>query len=159
MTESAPETNRPASRCPVWLRAVLVVCVVGWIAWLAGLAVETANPVSLNRAQILAADVVVEGHWLDFPGGRLEVHRVWKRPTLPREVIIRELPAIGVPHEGGVLLPLTLVGPAEYRLTSGDLPNPPTFDGPDPRAVSKVRPIGYPATEAAVRELEQILNP
>lgn len=159
MTESAPETSRPASRGPVWLRTVLVVCVVGWIAWLAGLAVATANPVSLNRAQILAADVVVEGHWVDFRRGRLEVHRVWKRPMLPREILVRELPVQSVPHEGAVLLPLTRVGHAEYRLTSGDLPNPPAFDGSDPRASSKVRPIGYPATEAAVRELEQILNP
>ncbi len=159
MTDSAPETNRPASRCPVWLQAVLVVCVVGWIAWLAGLALETANPVSLNRAQILAADVVVEGHWLDFPSGRLAVHRVWKRPMLPREITIRELPALGVPHEGAVLLPLTRIGKTDYRLTSGELPNPPAFDGPDSRETSKVRPIGYPATEAAVRELGQILNP
>lgn len=159
MTESTPESIRPASSAPVWLRAVLAVCVIGWIAWLAGLAVETANPVALNRAQILAADVVVEGRWLDFPRGRLGVDRVWKRPMIPREITIRELPFQGVPQEGPVLLPLTRIGKTDFRLTGGVLPNPPAFDGPDLREGSKVRPIGYPATISAVRELEQILNP
>jgi hypothetical protein len=158
VTEPAPETNRPAGRLPAWLRAILILSVVGWIAWLAGLAVETANPVSLNRAQILAADVVVEGRWLDRTRSRLEVHRVWKRPTMPREITIRELPALAVPREGPILLPLTRIGRTDYRLTNGEIPNPPGFGGPERSAESKVRPMGYPATEDSIRELEQVLR-
>lgn len=159
MTAPPPDSVCPARRPPLWLLAVLGLCIVGWVAGLGGLAVTTANPLSLNRAQILAADVVVAGRWVDLAQGRLAVERVWKRPALPGEITIRELPPLSVPQDGPVLLPLTQIGKGEFRLTSGRLPNPPASGRPDLAQESRVRPQGYPASETAIRELEQILNP
>lgn len=158
MTVPAPDAAGPARRPPLWFLAVLVLCVVGWIACLADLAVTTANPQSLNRAQILAADVVVVGHWVNLPQGRLAVEQVWKRPTLPAEITVRELLPLSVPQSGSVLLPLTQIGKDQFRLTSGPLPNPPTSGRPGLAQESHVRPQGYPASEAIIRELEQLLH-
>lgn len=142
----------------MWLRAVLVLCTLGWIAWLAGLAVETSNPVALNRAQILAADVIVEGRWLDAAHGRIAVERVWKRSSAPKEIVVRELPDLGIPKNGAVLLPLTQIGKNEFRVTSGEVRNPAEFGGAELRRVAHVQPLGYPATADAIRELEQLLQ-
>lgn len=163
MTEqSVAETVTPATvplgASPRWrlLLATLGFAVALWIGFLGYLAWTTANPVLLNRAQIAAADVILAGHWVEPAQGKFVAERSWKQNGVSGEIVVREFQPGTAPAEGPILLALTRIQGNEYRITAGELTNPGESDpsGNSDR-MARVRPLGYPATDALIAELNQ----
>ncbi len=150
MTTESASTNSADRKRPVLLLAVAVLF-VGWIGYLAYLALTTRNPIVLSRPQLLAADVVVLGR-VDALDGPVVVEKV-VRAAKPEQA-----PAEGKPVEirnlseckddwggaGRYLLPLTAEpGGKGYRVTA--IPRSPGYFGGSPRIYRAT-----PRTEAQI---------
>jgi len=126
----------------VWMATIALVAV--WWAFLMGLAWLTANPVTLNYRQIEDSRYVVTGRVANLSDGTVEVEREWRREE-PLEVVrVEDLKRSGAVEGQTYLIPLRPNGDGLYRVT------------PTPR-VDAVPPI-YPATDAAIGQLESILQ-
>lgn len=126
-----------ARRCSAALIALL------WCAALAWLALATANPVTLNRRQILDADAVVTVRIVDLPAGTCEIVKQWTGDPLPEEIVVERLLETAARGDGEWILPLARDRDGMSVLTS--------------RLPSKARLV-YPATPEAVAQLESILR-
>jgi hypothetical protein len=107
------------------------------MAWL------TANPVTLNRDQILRADFVITGKVESEPALReVLVLREWKKNGLTGKIHVENLEDARVRRGGTYLMPLSHASTG-YRVT-------------ETRASSPA--IVYPATPEAIDQLEKILG-
>lgn len=148
LSESSPlpgggETVGSARGLWLW-PAVLLFAV--WFAFLVTLAVLSANPVTLNRAQIRRADVVVEATVEDPATGACRIERSWpEAPQLGAVIRIANLGELGVRTSETYLLPLERKerGPG-FRI----VPTPPPLS----------KPLIYPAGDESRRQLEEILS-
>jgi hypothetical protein len=133
----------PARRLWLW-PAVLVFAV--WFAFLVTLAVLSANPVTLNRAQIRRADLVVEATVETPSTGEWRIVRSWpEAPQLGAVITIAGLGELGVRAGETYLLPLERhERGAGFRIA----PTPPPLS----------RPLIYPADDESRRQLEEILG-
>jgi hypothetical protein len=137
---SSVDTPARRSRGPLLLIAVLTVC---WCATLIVLAWRTANPVTLNRDQILRADFVITGKIESEPAtGQVSVSREWKKNGLTGTIHVENLPDARARRGETYLLPLSPVSTG-YRVTQARLDNSAA--------------LVYPATPTAIGQLEQIL--
>lgn len=123
------------------LRAAAVTAAVWWAA-LGLLAIGTANPVTLNRAQILSATAVVTGHVVDAEAGTVRVERQFHGIALPEEITVEGLADSGARNGRTYVLPLSGFSPEELQVEPSRLPG-------QPRLI-------YPATEAALAQLAGI---
>lgn len=157
MNGSPPAAGTPG-RGPAW---IIFAGALAWIGVLLVLVLSAANPVVVNRAQVLDADVIVLGEWQPGPTPRLTVERTWKSTLAEPSVEVR--PLDGASPRGRVIVPLTRVSSRLFTVTHGRLPNPPEHPaaGRMPReiATAEVRPQVYPATDAVIRQLEAFLSP
>jgi hypothetical protein len=129
----------PASPRPPWLP----LAVAGlWVAALAVLALTTANPVVLNWAQLRAARYIVTARVIDVATGRCEVQQQWTAGERLTTITVRNLAETGA--EGGqvYLLPLVPAAGGEFDVAPTPLP--------------KNRPLVYPATPEAIRQLREL---
>jgi hypothetical protein len=108
------------------------------MAWL------TANPVTLNRDQLLRADFVVTGKVESEPAsvGEVSVSREWKKNGLSGTIHIENLEDARVRQGGTYLLPLSHASTG-YRITEARLANSAA--------------LVYPATPVAIEQLEKLL--
>ncbi len=134
----APPSRR--SRLFLIAASVLAAC---WGIALALLAVFTANPVTLNREQILGSPYVVTGTVVGGPSsGHVSVEREWKQSALTGTIAVENLAAAGARKGSTYLIPLSRSNDA-YRVTEAP------FGGG--------APLIYPATPDATRQLQTLL--
>jgi hypothetical protein len=157
----APPAPEPrASRLGLASVAIAAVA-LAWIAALAVLVVQSANPVIVNRVQVWHADVIVLGVWQPGDPPQLSVERTWKTPLEAKSVGVRA--ARGVTTSGRAIVPLTRISRDLYEVTQGELLNLPerrrTGDKTEEPEPSHVRPLVYPATDDVIAQLEALLSP
>ncbi len=160
-----PEPVSPGQRR--WALAGILIVALAWIGILATLVVVSSNPVVLNRTQIAAADVIVEGRWRPGSPPQVEVDRVWKGQLSAPSVVVHGTVPVEIPGEI-ILVPLSRITPGPdkprtsevpvYQITQGDLPNLSTGDGQVAGRLASVRPQVYPASEAARTQLQSLLS-
>ncbi len=152
---AAASNGSPASRLPSGRLAVAAAVFVVWAAGLISLAIVTSNPVTLNRAQIIAAAVVVEAvsdaeapvpegwqHW--------RVLRSWPANQTGDLLEIEGLD--GLPLEAGQSYLIPLVPVLQKRSKNRNRWR--VVLTPQPFAA----PLVYPADSHTVAELEGILQ-
>lgn len=127
-----------------------------WLLALAGLAIFTANPVTLNRHQIELAELVVSGRVVDLGSGEVAVERTWKGAAPADQLQVGNLADTPAAAGGVYILPLTaaegglVVTPARRRRDERAARQPLDTGGP---------PLIYPATPEALEQLQQALAP
>lgn len=126
------------------LLVAAAVLAAGWLGSLAVLALRTANPVTVNRAQLLSSDAVV----IAEPGGGSGWSVVLRVDSTLAGDVPEEVRAGGVEPErfaagGRFLVPLRETD-AGFVVT----PAPPALKGV---------PLVYPATDETVRAAKEIL--
>lgn len=141
LPKSEVSTSRARSR---WLAALTVAFL--WIAGLALLAIFTANPITLNRDQILRSEIVLRGTVLDTTQSRVKVDQTWKGSDVPIELRVENLAETGARVQQSYLLPLSVArgDRRTYRVTESLLPNG--------------APLIYPATPEAEAMLGELLH-
>ena len=139
LTEAQQIDHRFALRR--WWRAVIVT--LFWLLALAILAVWTANPVTLNRVQILEADAVLKVAVEDWATGRMRVDKSWKQPIDDKQIQITELPRDSQLAGTVLLIPITHQR-GRWIVTPSLLPNG--------------APLVYPATPESERQLQSLLD-
>jgi hypothetical protein len=116
---------------------------ITWCAILIAMAWLTADPITLNRDQILRADFVITGRVASDPAaGEVSVLREWHKNALSGTIHVENLGDVRVRTGQIYLMPLSHAA-AGYRITEARLANSAL--------------LVYPATEEAVGQLEQIL--
>jgi hypothetical protein len=114
-----------------------------WSAILITMAWLTADPVTLNRDQVLRADFVITGRVESDPAaGEVSVLREWHKNALNGTIHVENLGDVRVRTGETYLMPLSHAATG-YRITEARLANSAL--------------LVYPATQAALSQLEQIL--
>jgi hypothetical protein len=141
--EPSHDSDGPSRRVWLW-PAVLLFAV--WCVFLVSLAVRTANPVTLNRAQIRQADLVVEATVDTLASGECRVVRTWPEASqLGPRIVVAGLADLGVRPGSAYLLPLQRNEQGtEFHIA----PGPPPLS----------KPLIYPADDEARRQLVEILG-
>lgn len=111
-----------------------------WLAFLLFLTLTSANPITLNRSQILDADLVVIAKVLDPAAGRCELIESLNGPAIGTSFAVRRLDASGAQVDGLYLIPLSMDVPLRYDIT-------PTPDGSR---------LIYPAVPEALSQFREI---
>lgn len=128
-------------------RMLLVIAAVLTAAWMVALLVMahyTANPVVLNREQILESPYVVTGTVVGEPAsGKVAVEREWKKQALSGTISIANLAATGAKSGVSYIIPLSK---PDESLHVTEVPN------------SEGMPLIYPATAASLDQLKAILD-
>jgi hypothetical protein len=140
----APSTQHGSPASGTARRTAAALIAVVWCVALTWLVLATANPVTLNRRQILDADAVVTAQLIDPATGTCRIVRQWNGTTLPDEIVVAHLDETAVRAGSDWILPLVKTGEEPEVLAS----SPP----------SHARFV-YPATPEALEQLEAILNP
>jgi len=127
-----------------WFWAAVLLFAV-WFVFLATLALRTANPVTLNRAQIRNADLIVEASVEKLATGECRVVQSWpEAPQLGPVITVEGLADLSVRPGEAYLLPLQRSEQnGGFRIA------------PAPPGMSK--PLIYPADDESRRQLEEIL--
>lgn len=140
--EAAAATSSTGLRHPRRLLLSAIALAAGWWLLLGGLALFTANPVTLNREQIRRAPYVATGTLR--ADGTVAVEKEWKRRANLDTLTLPELGEAGYEPGQSYLIPVLQRG-SRYRVMPA-----PWQKTPEPRI--------YPATPEAVRQLEGILK-
>lgn len=135
----------PTNRRSRLFLIVASVLVAVWMVILFLMVRFTANPVALNREQVLKSQYVVIGSVAGDPSqGRVAVEREWKRHALAGTITVENLAATR--PRPGIEYIIPLSHPAEaLRVTEAPFTNG--------------TPVIYPATPAALQQLQAILGP
>lgn len=140
---AATPTEATLRRSRILLVIAAVLAAV-WIVALLVLAHYTANPVMLNREQILDAPYVVTGTVTGDPAsGHVSVDREWKRQALSGTISVANLSATGAKAAGTYIIPLSK---PDATLQVTEAPN------------SNGIPLIYPASPAALDQLKAIVD-
>ncbi len=131
--------SRPSLGPLLFAVAVTVI----WCGILTAMAWRTANPIALNRDQILRADLVITGKVEGNPhAGEVSVIREWKKNGLKGSIHVENLD--DTPARAGETYVMPLAPAATgYRVA--------------PAHMDSVAVLIYPATPAALAQLEEIL--
>ena len=133
----------PLPAPPSRRRLLAAVIAILWPAALALLVLTTANPITLNRRQILEADAVVTAQVIDLESGTCRIVKQWSGENLPHDLVVSKLTEAGIQPAGEWILPLVRSSDG-WEVIPLRLPS-------QPRLV-------YPATADAVRQLQEILD-
>jgi hypothetical protein len=133
-------------------RASLIAAAVSfglWTAALIALAVFTANPITLQYAQIDRARLIVEGTFerseVDARGLiELRVERSWPAGHADATLVIDAGPRLSVKAGQAYLVPLEPIDDGQYGIV--------------PTRVPSAAPVIYPANPRTVAQLNAILN-
>ncbi|MGD9856854.1 MAG: hypothetical protein AB7U20_18050 [Planctomycetaceae bacterium] len=120
-----------------------MVVFVLWMSSLIALALLTANPITLNVAQVTAAPLVIEA--TRNPGqAEWQVSRSWPAGRTAENIRIQGLEQLPIDAGRAYLIPVAPAGAGEYRVVIS----------PKPFAT----PFIYPADRETVADLEAILR-
>ena len=115
-----------------------------WMLALVGLTLTSANPITLNRLQILDADLIVEATLVDPRSGEFRIHDSWPKTVVEQTVTVPEAMQASAEKGRSYLLPLNVVDDGSFEVA----PAPPPID----------RPLIYPATTESRKQLIAILG-
>ncbi len=136
-------SQTPPRRSRLFLIAASVLA-AAWGLTLALLALFTANPVVLNREQILGSQYVVTGTVAGDPSkGQVSVEREWRKNALSGTITVENLAAAGARPGIAYVIPLSRPEDA-FRVTETPFSN----------GASLI----YPATTDALEQLQAILG-
>lgn len=143
---------------------MILLVLAGWLVALSLLVALTANPVMVNRTQIMGADIVVQGTWIAGTPPRIEITRVWKGSWEPKSIEVHGALPVSIPT-GEVIVPLQASRPSKdepttYRIAQGNLINSPLAepeDGSLAAVTAEIQPLIYPALPDVIRQLEERL--
>ncbi len=122
----------------------LAASLVGlWVIGLGVLSLLTANPVTLNRDQILEATDVLTAVVEDVEVGRVGVDKSWKNAVRDEQLTLINLRETKPASRQRLLIPVTLTSKG-WQITPSKLPHEP--------------PLVYPATEESERQLRHLLK-
>lgn len=140
---AAEQTDRPSRRLWFWPAVLLFAA---WLVFLVTLAMLTANPVTLNRAQLRRAELVVEATVENLATGECRIVRTWPQaPQLGPVITVAGLGELAARPGEAYLLPLDRNGQgAGFHIAL----TPPPLS----------KPLIYPAGDESRRQLEQILS-
>lgn len=125
-----------------WFQFAAAIAVAWWVV-LVAMVLFSANPITVNREQILDSHYVVTGKLSDA-GNSIVVEREWKRDAKLEIVSVEHLDRTEVKAGKSFIVPLRIVRRGEYQVTPSRLPNH--------------APLVYPATEEAMGQLKKILE-
>ena len=138
--DAVPAGARGARR-GFWIALAVAAC---WLLVLGGLALFTANPITLNVEQVRASEYVVTGRVAGEERSVLVVERQWKGAETPAELRVGNLSQTAIRPGRSYLVPLSRTRSSALEVTETDLPENP--------------PLVYPATEDAIEQLTAILS-
>ncbi len=141
---AAPKAAQVSAAGHRWSLLMIVVVATVWWILLGTLAFITANPVTLNRAQIRHAPVLVTGVVDDLAGGKVRVEKHWRGAENTEAMTIENLRATGARGGEAYLFPLEPTERGRLRVVPAPLPNH--------------QPLIYPAGAEAERQLKEILE-
>ncbi|MCA9027042.1 MAG: hypothetical protein KDA86_17675 [Planctomycetaceae bacterium] len=125
----------------------LVIALVVFLAWatsLVTMAVFVTGPVTLNRDQILRADVVVQGTIDPAKPGTFLVERTWPARATDEVLLIDGLAELRLNAGESTLIPLRRSAERLYEIVLTPKPSE--------------LPLTYPATEDTIATLDTILS-
>lgn len=133
-----------------------------WIATLWGLMAVSANPVIVNRVQILSSPLIVTGTRDPKKPSVLVIERVWKGEKPADRLVVHDWPAVC--PTGKLVVPLQFAANGNgFSVTHGEWPNPPAAGKPinDPKdvVVSIVQPLVYPETDEVIQQVQALVGP
>lgn len=142
--EPAPpgDAGPPANGRPTVLR-LAAISFASWLVALVALALTSANPVTLNRQQILRSEVVVEAVVANVTAGECRVIQSWPEGAVGETVRVVGLDLLPIETGEAYMLPLASADDRTYQIV---LTAPPA-------SVALI----YPATDAARNQLEVLL--
>ncbi len=141
-TDSPDTAFHTVSHVRRWF--VLAASLVGlWVLGLGLLSFLTANPVTLNRDQILESTNVLTAVVEDIEVGRVRVEKSWKGAIADEQLTLSNLPETKPVARQRLLIPVTFTRP-QWLVTPSKLPRGP--------------PLVYPATEESERQLRHLLK-
>ncbi len=133
-----------------------------WIATLWGLMAVSANPVIVNRVQVVSSALIVSGTRDPAKPAVLIIDRIWKGDKPGDRIVVHDWPAVC--PTGKLVVPLQFRANGNgFSVTHGEWPNMPASGKPvdDPKevVVSLVQPQVYPETEEVLRQLQALVGP
>ena len=144
LVAKAEDDTRTATECRRSIVTGLLLPIGAAVAWwlaLVAMAIFTANPITLNRDQILRADFVVTGTVDETQPHTLIVDKEWKKKAGLRQVTVENLDETGARPGRTYLVPLSKDVNGRYFVTE----------------TKDERLLIYPAEDEAVEQLEAIL--
>jgi len=141
-----PSTAAPNARATARRRLVAAGALAAlWVVAIVILALLTANPVTLNREQILQSDLVVIGRFDPQKPSRLIVDESWNRESELAEIDVENHAATRARAGKSYVVPLTKTSAGRFKVTESLLPNS--------------APLIYPAGDEALEQLRALLPP
>lgn len=133
----------PNSRWQRKLFSIAALLAATWMVLLLVLSVTSANPVTLNRDQIIEATDVLTVLIKDRQRGEVQVEKSWKSELSDNELAVTDIASMGVVSGERFIIPVTREG-GKWQIMPSKLPN-------------NARLI-YPASPEAERQLKSILK-
>lgn len=123
---------------------VLAASLAGlWVIGVGVLSLLTANPVTLNRDQVLESTDVLTAVVEDIPSGQVRVEKSWKNAVHDEQLTLSNLRETKPTSQQHLLIPVSL-GRQGWQVTPLKLPHEP--------------PLVYPVTEESERQLRHLLK-
>ena len=141
--QTAIDSTLPVSRWQSLLFILAAVSAVIWMMSLLILSVTSANPVTLNRDQIIGSSDVLTALVKDPESGTIKVEKSWKNVVDEQELKVTDLASLAVTKEERFIIPI-LRNQDAWHVTPSKLPK-------TPRLI-------YPASDEADRQLKSILK-
>lgn len=135
-------------------RGVVFAAGFAWVMVLLGLVFTSANPVVVNRTQILASSVIVVGRRDPQKPDELVISRVILGAVPEERLVVRGWPELC--PAGEIVVPLMRIPNEGMTVTQGELPNPPQKIGVE-AALAVVRPLVYPATQSVFDQITSLV--
>lgn len=114
-----------------------------WVLGLGILSYLTANPITLNRDQILEATDVLTAVVDDAKDGHVRIEKSWKGKVFDERLTLSNLDETNPVANQRLLIPVTFARP-NWLVTSSKLPREP--------------PLVYPVNEESERQLRHLLK-
>ncbi len=142
-SSTAGTPTEPDSRWQRKLFSITALLAVTWMVLLLVLSVTSANPVTLNRDQIVEAADVLTVLVKDQQTGAVQIEKSWKGELSDHELVVTDIASMGVATGQRFLIPITREG-SQWQVMPSKLPN-------------NARLI-YPMSPEAERQLKSILK-
>ena len=137
------ESDPPLSRGHRLIFRIAALLASTWIILLLVLSITSANPVTLNRDQIVESADVLTVLVKDPQTGAVQIEKSWKSEINDNELTVRNIASMGATVGERLLIPI-IRQDDEWQVMPSKLPN-------NPRLI-------YPATPEAERQLKSILK-
>ncbi len=155
VTENSTVTGNPAAGNPAetgshYVLAPAFILAIIWLGFLAVLDIWTANPVTVNRAQILNSQYILTARIVDPKKGIVEILAIKRTdgkqnaPSVLHKKIILQPTGIHWEENSTRIFPVSRNREGDWLITPAPLP--------------KFKYIDYPATDSIRREIDQILT-